>query len=195
MRYGGLAAGLLLLVLAGLGGWQGWRWYENRQAGAAATEFLRLTQEAAAEGADMRAAAERFTAIAATAPPGYRTLARLRAAALLAETGQLEAALAAYEALAADAAVDRLYRDLATLLWGLHAVDGGDAAEIAARLTPLTAEGAPWRASAREVLAMAALRAGRSAEARGHLQALLADDYTPSGIRDRARRLLQGMGS
>ncbi|HEV7457084.1 MAG TPA: tetratricopeptide repeat protein [Roseococcus sp.] len=195
MRYGSLLAGALLLALAGVAGWQGWRWYENRQAGQAAAQFLAVAQEAAAEGADMRAAAQRFSAIAAEAPAGYRTLARLRAAALLAETGQRDEALAAYNALAADGGADSLYRDLATVLWGLHAVDVADAGEITARLTPLAGEAAPWRASAREVLALVALRAGRNAEARGHLQALLADAATPPGIRERANRLMQGTGS
>lgn len=195
MRYGSLLAGALLLVLAGVAGWQGWRWYENRQAAQAAQGFLTVAREAASEGADMRAAAERFQAIAAEAPAGYRTLARLRAAALLAETGQRDAALAAYNTLAADGGVDSLYRDLATVLWGLHAVDAADAGEITARLTPLAADAAPWRATAREVLALVALRAGRHDEARGHLRALLADAATPPGIRERANRLMQGMGS
>jgi hypothetical protein len=176
-------------------GWQGWRWYEARQGGQAAERFMTVAREAASEGADMRAAAERFAAIAAEAPPGYRTLARLRAAALLAETGQNEQALAAYNTLAADTTVDSLYRDLATVLWGLHAVDIGDPGQITARLTPLAGNEAPWRATAREVLALVALRAGRAAEARGHLQALLNDRATPPGIRERANRLLQGMGS
>lgn len=194
-RYGTLLAGLLLLAVAGVAGWQGWRWYESRQAGQAAEQFLTVAREAAIEGADMRAAAERFAAIATGAPPGYRTLARLRAAALLAETGQGAEALAAYNALAADAAVDILYRDLATVLWALHAVDVADAGEITARLTPLATAQAPWRATAREVLALVALRAGRAAEARGYLQALLSDRETPPGIRERAHRLLQGLGS
>ncbi len=195
LRYGSVLAALLLLALAGVAGWQGWRWYENRQAAQAAEQFLTVAREAATEGADMRAAAERFAAIAADAPPGYRTLSRLRAAALLAETGQNEQALAAWNALAADGVVDSLYRDLATVLWGLHAVDVADAGEITARLTPLAGDTAPWRATAREALALVALRGGRGAEARGHLQALLADPATPPGIRERANRLMQGMGS
>jgi hypothetical protein len=194
-RFGGLALAAVLLLLAGVGGWQGWRWWEGRQAATAAEAFLSAAQSAAAEGADLGAAAERFAAIAREAPSGYRTLARLRAAALLAETGQTEAALAAWEAVAADSGVEPLYRDLATLLWGLHALDSADPARIAARLAPLAAPGAPWRASAREVLALAALRRNDAAEARRQFDALLADAATPQGVRERATRLLQGLGS
>ena len=194
-RYGGLATGVLLLAIAGVGGWEGWRWYEARQAGVAAQGFLTIARDAAAEGADLRAAADSFTAIARTAPSGYRTLSRLRAAALLAETGQTEAALAAYEALAGDADTDQLYRDLATVLWGLHALDTGDAAQIEARMTPLAAPGATWRASAQEVLALAALKRGNTDQARQTLQALAGDAATPQALRERAGRLLQGLGS
>ncbi|MFN3447491.1 MAG: tetratricopeptide repeat protein [Roseococcus sp.] len=194
-RFGGLALAAVLLLLAGVGGWKGWRWWEGRQAATAAEAFLSAAQSAAAEGADLGAAAERFAAIAREAPSGYRTLARLRAAALLAETGQTEAALAAWEAVAADSGVEPLYRDLATLLWGLHALDSADPARIAARLAPLAAPGAPWRASAREVLALAALRRNDAAEARRQFDALLADAATPQGVRERATRLLQGLGS
>lgn len=194
-RYGGLATGALLLAIAGVGGWEGWRWYEGRQAAQASQSFLAASRDAAAEGADLRASAERFAGIAQGAPAGYRTLGRLRAAALLAETGQLDAALAAWEALARDTETDQLYRDLATVLWGLHALDQGDAALIEARMTPLAAPGAPWRASAQEVLALAALKRGNTEQARRALQAVLADATTPQGLRERAGRLLQGLGS
>ncbi|MDB5413688.1 MAG: hypothetical protein JWR10_2023 [Rubritepida sp.] len=194
-RYGGLVAGVVLVAIAGIGGWEGWRWYENRQSGQAAQIFLTTARDAAAEGADLRAMAERFGAIAQDAPTGYRTMARLRAAALLAETGQTEAALAAYDALARDAGTDQLYRDLATVMWGLHALDTGDAAQIEARLTPLAVPGAVWRASAQEVLALAALKLGNTERARGTLQSLLGDAAAPQGVRDRAGRLLQGLGS
>jgi len=194
-RYGGLATGVLLLAIAGVGGWEGWRWYEGRQAVQASQGFLAASRDAAAEGADLRALAERFAGIAQASPAGYRTLARLRAAALLAETDQLEAALAAWEALARDKETDQLYRDLATVLWGLHALDRGDAAMIEARMGPLAVPGAPWRASAQEVLALAALKRGNTEQARGALRAMLADATTPQGLRERAGRLLQGLGS
>ena len=194
-RYGGIATGVVLLAIAGVGGWEGWRWYEGRQAGQAGQTFLATSREAAAEGADLRVFAERFGAIAQGAPAGYRTLARLRAAALLAETGQLDAALAAWDALSRDQEADSLYRDLATVIWGLHALDTGDAAQIEARMAPLTAAGAPWRASAQEVQALAALKRGNTEQARRALQAVMTDVATPQALRDRAGRLLQGLGS
>lgn len=192
-RFGGLALGVVLLALAGLAGWEGWRWYERREAAAAAEAYLTAMREASAEGADLNGAAQRFAEAGRGAPPGYRALAGLRAAALLAETGQREAALATWNTLANDAAVAPLYRDLATVLWGLHALDSADPGQVVTRLTPLAAPGAPWRASAREALVVIAVRGGQAAEARRHLDALLADEATPPALRERAGRLRQGL--
>lgn len=193
-RYGGLLAGVALLVLAGVAGTQGWRWWQDRQAAEAAASFLAAAQAAAAPGADDRAVAARFAALAAAAPPGYATLSRLRAAALQAEAGDREAALAGWDAISRDTGVTPLYRDLATLLWGLHALDGGDAAAVEARLAPLAAPGGTWRFSAEEVRALAAIRRGETEQARRTLAGLAGDQTAPEGVRQRAGRLLSGLG-
>lgn len=191
-RYGGLFLGAMLLVVGAAGGWQGWRWWQDRTAAAVAASYLGAANAAAAQGADLKAAAGRFGGIAATAPPGYRTLARLREAALLAEAGDLPGALAGYDLLARDPATEPLYRDLATLLWGLRSLDSGEPAAIEARLAPLAT--GPWRGPAQEVRALAALRRGATEEARGLLTALSADREAPQGVRERAGRLLAGLG-
>ncbi|TCZ57945.1 tetratricopeptide repeat protein [Roseicella aquatilis] len=191
-RYGGLLTGAALLLVAGVAGLQGWRWYEARGAGEAAEAYLAAGRDAAAENADLRAAAGRYDALAATAPGGYRMLARLRGAALKAAAGDTAGARAEWDAVARDGAVDPLYRDLATLLWGLHGLDSADPAAIEARLAPLA--GGPWRASAEEVRALAALKRNDTAGAKTLLTALAADPLAPQGVRDRAGRLLSGLG-
>ncbi|HZF76744.1 MAG TPA: tetratricopeptide repeat protein [Acetobacteraceae bacterium] len=193
-RYGGLAVGAVLLVLAGTAGLQAWRWNQARQAEAAATTYLSLHRTAEREGADLRAAATGFAELARSAPEGYPALARLRAAALRAETGDLPGATALWDELAANAGADPLYRDLATLLSVTHNIEAGDPAALAARLRPLLAEGNPWRASAREAEAVLALRRGNAEEARRAFQALAADAATPPAMRERAGRLASGTG-
>ena len=190
-RFGGLFATVALLVLAGVGGWQGWKWYESRQAGITAEAFLASTRDASVEGADTRAIATHMASIANDAPTGYRVLTRLRAAALAAEAGDKPAALAIWNQVSADAGADPLYRDLATLMWATHALEPANAAEIRARITPLA--NGPWRASAREILALAALAGGQNDEARRALTDLARDDAAPQGVRDRAQRLLTGI--
>jgi hypothetical protein len=190
-RYGGMLLGVMLLVIAGVAGLQGWRWWQARTASEVAERYLATNKSAAEPGADGKAAAERFADLANGAPAGYRTLARLRAAALKAEAGDRPGALALWQEVAADGGIEPLYRDLATVLWGLHSVQDGDAAAIEARLAPL-AEG-PWRASVQEVRALAAIRRGATEEARQLLTALLADAAAPQGLRDRAGKLLAGL--
>ena len=191
-RYGGFLAGLAVVVLLGVGGFQAWRWNENRKAEATGTAFLdaHRATEAGGTGADLAVLARRFEGVAEAAPVGYRTLARLRAAALRSEAGDLDGALAEWDRIANDGDVDGLYRDLASLLWVLHGLDRTDPARLAARIEPLTAEGSTWRASARELSALVAMRRGDPEAARRTLQTLAADAAAPQGIRDRAGRLL-----
>ncbi len=190
-RFGGLFGTVALLVLAGVAGWQGWNWYQSRQAGITAEAYLSSTRDAAADGADTRAIAARMATLANDAPTGYRVLTRLRAAALAAEAGDKPAALTIWNQVAADGSADALYRDLATLMWATHALEPANAAEIRTRLTPLAA--GPWGASAREILALAALAAGQNDDARRRLTELARDDAVPQGVRDRAQRLLTGI--
>ncbi len=194
-RCGGAMLGAALLVLAGTAGWQGWRWYEARAATAAAEAYLTLHRAAEAEGADLAALGRGFAELRADAPAGYRTLIRLRAAALKAETGDLPGAIALWEEVSADGGADSLYRDLATLLAVTHALDSGDPARLAGRLAPLAAEGNPWRASAREAQALLALRRGAPEEARRILEALATDTAAPAGLRERAQRVAASLRS
>ncbi|WP_043360662.1 tetratricopeptide repeat protein [Belnapia sp. F-4-1] len=191
-RYGGLLAGLMLLAVACVGGWQGWRWWQAHQAAQTAEVYMAANKSAAEPGADGRAAADRFAALAAEAPPGYRSLARLRAAALRAEAGDRAGALALWEEVARDGSIDPLYRDLGTVMWGLHSLDAGDPAAIEGRLAPL-AEG-PWRASVQEIRALAAMKRGATEEAKQLLTGLTTAPATPQGVRDRAGKLLAEIG-
>ncbi len=193
LRFGTPIIGVLVLALAGIGGWQGWQWYQARERQAAAISFLSIHRAAEAEGADLVAIGNRFAALAAEGPAGYRTIATLRAAALKAETGDREGALALYDRLANDTGAEQLYRDLATLLWALRSLDTAEPGVLTQRLAPLARPDQPWNASAREMSALVALRAGRRDEARQALEALSADVTAPRGIRDRAGRIAAGI--
>ncbi|HYZ34360.1 MAG TPA: tetratricopeptide repeat protein, partial [Crenalkalicoccus sp.] len=109
-RYGGLLGAALLLVVLGVAGLEGWRWWQARQSATAALSYLTTAREAAAPNADGKAAADRFAALAAEAPAGYRTLAALRAAALKAEAGERDQALALWDSVARDRGTPAIYR-------------------------------------------------------------------------------------
>lgn len=194
-KWGGVALGAALVVIVATGAWQGWRWYEARQAQAAAATYLTLHRGADTAGGDLGQISNAFATLGREAPPGYRALAKLRAAALKAELGDLPAALALWTEVAADTNTDPLYRDLATLLAVTHAIDTADPAQLAARLGPLQVEGNPWRASAREAAGLLALRRGATEEARSLFEALAADPTSPEGVRERAQRVAAGLRS
>ncbi len=193
-RYGVFIAAAMGLVVLGVAGMQGWRWHQGRQAVQAAETYLAANTLAVSNAADPKAAADAFAALAPGAPDGYRVLARLRAAALRLAANDTPGALALYDQAAKDSGAAPLYRDLATLLWGLHGLGVTDPARIESRLAPLAAVANPWHASAQEVRALAALQRGDGAAARQGLQALANDVTAPQGVRERAGRLLTGLG-
>jgi hypothetical protein len=198
MRYGGWVAGLLVLALIGVGGWQGWQWYQDRQASKAAGPYIAAMTDADAlplgPTPARPAVADAFAKVAATSPEGYRTLARLREAALRADAGDSPAALALWDSVAHDSGADPILRDLATLLWAQHQIDHADPAVIIDRLRPLQVEGNPWRPLAQEADALLSLRQNDKETAIRKLRALAADPGAPEGVRGRASGLLTLLG-
>jgi len=194
-RFGGLLIAAMLLVLAGVGGYEVWKSYRARNAQREATSFLAAQALADGAPAGRAAALPAFAQIASDAGPGYRTLARLRAAAIKADTGDAAGAAALWNEVAADGSADQLLRDLASLQEALHQIETGDPTVVAARLQPLTTAGNPWRPMAMEAQALLALRQGQTEAARDTLKALSADTTAPDGVRGRAGGLLQRLGS
>ncbi len=194
-RYG-LAGGVaLVLVLAGVGGWRGWDWWQGRQSQALAGPYLAASGVLAPGAAPAQATdPDAFASIAKDAPAGYRTLAQLQEAALRWNGGDTAAALALWNQVSTDGD-DVLLRDLASLLWAQHSVDAGDPAAIAARTAKLEAQSNPWRALAQEVDAMVALRLDDKDKAMRLLRDLLTDPMAADGLRRRAGELLAILGT
>jgi hypothetical protein len=198
-KYGGVIVAAALLIVGAAAGWQGWRWYQARQDQAAAAAYLTamtLAEPTAAgsNAANRPAAIGEFDRLAATAPEGYRTLARLRAAALKADAGDLQGAAALWDQVAADGSADPLLRDLASLLWAQHLIDSADPSLLEARLKALTAPDNPWHALADEQLALLDMRLGKTDQAKTALRSLAQDTTAPSGVRGRASGLLSRLG-
>ena len=138
-------------------------------------------------------AAEAFHALAESSDSGYAVLSRLREAQLLAKAGQRVEAARVYDALAADSSTDPAYRDLARVLAAQLLVDSAPAAEIETRLKDL-AEAGPWRALARELMALAYYRAGDRAAARQLIEELADDPRVSASARARIREMLEILG-
>lgn len=198
-RYGGLIIAAAVLIVGAAAGWQGWRWYEARQDRAAAVEYLAAmnlaeTAPSGSNEASRSAATAAFAVVAARAPEGYMTLARLREAGLKAEAGDLPTALGLWDRVAGDSSADPLLRDLASLLWAQHQIDSGDPALLEARLRPLAAPDNAWHPLADEQLALLELRQGKTDQAKTILRRLAQDSAAPGGVRGRANGLLTRLG-
>jgi hypothetical protein len=198
-RYGGLLVALALLTVAAAAGWQAWHWWQAKRDLAAGTAFLAAMTTAQAVGpasdvASRKAAIAAFEQVAATAPDGYRTLARLRAAALEADAGDLAGAAALYDQVAGDSSADKLVRDLASLLWAQRQLDTADPARLEARLKALAEPDNPWHALASEDLALLDLRQGHTDAAKVTLRRLAGDLTLPQDLRGRASLLLSRLG-
>lgn len=187
-RYGSyVLAGAVVVVLATVGGVL-WQNYQQQQRAADSHIFIEAVTLAGQNEAE--AAIDRLTALAADGTPGYALLARLREAGVLAQKGDTDAAIVVYGRISEDADVRPVYRDFATLMGVLHEIDSIDTDAAEGRLAGLLAADNAWRFSARELVAIAAIRAGRVDRARELLEANADDPEAPQGVRARATQLL-----
>jgi hypothetical protein len=187
-RFGPVVVAVAVLIVAGVAGMRGWEWYSAKQAEETGARFeaaIALTRQ---ENNDAQALAA-LDAIAKDGPGGYALLARFREASEQAVTNKAAAA-ASFDAIAQDISVPSLVRDLARIRAALILVDTGSQADVVSRAEPLAATGNSWRHSAREILALAAWKAGNVADTRRWSQELISDVETPQGSRARGQLLL-----
>jgi hypothetical protein len=185
-RYQNYIVALVILILAGVGGWRGYQWWEARksaQLGTAFEEAVKLGEQGKYDESEAA-----FGKIATEGTAGYGALARLREAAELASHDR-KAALPLYERLASDKSLPQVMQDLAALRAGALLIDQNSFDIARARLEPLAAADRPLRHAAREMLALAAWRAGDSAAAKKWLDMILTDTQTPAATRNRVEML------
>lgn len=191
-RYGIVVIVLAVLVVAGVAAWRGYQYYENKKSAEVGAQFENaVTLSEQGKQAEAEAA---FAKIAGEAPGGYRTLARLRAAAALSDKDS-KAAVAAYDAIAADNSVDRTLRDAAAVRAGILLVDSAPFDELRSRLGPQAEPGRTFRHTAREMLALSAWRNDDLASARRYVDMIAADAGTPQGTRQRTEVLSALLGT
>jgi len=185
-RYGNYIIAACVMVVAAVGAWRGYEWWETKkatEAGAAFEQAVTLAERGKREEAEAA-----FAKLAVDGTAGYRVLARLRDAAELAGSDR-KAAIAVYDEIAADNGVGPVMGDLARLREALLLVDTSSYGDMRARLEPMTAADRVFRHSARELLALSAWKGGDMGAARHWTDMITADPQTPPATRSRAEVL------
>lgn len=176
-----------LLIVAAVGGWRIYEYYklQNEEAsGGRYLEALRLDRD----GKNKEAVAI-LDDLSRSGTPGYAMLARFRAAGQRGELNPTDGA-AAFDALAADPKVEPAFQDVARLRAAMLLVDTSDLKTMQGRLQPLADANSAMRNPARELLALAAIKANDFAAAGPPLEAMIADPTAPVTARQRAQALL-----
>ena len=175
-----------LLIIAAVGGWRGYEYLEGKKAAEAGAVFDKAVE--LSEQNKHTEAEAAFNDLAAKAPSGYRMLARLRAAAEAANRDP-QAAAKMYDEIAADRSVGAPEQDLAKIRAAGLLLESASYPNMLARLEPATAPGATFRHTARELLALSALRANDTTAARRWLDVIAGDGETPPSLRSRAEAM------
>jgi hypothetical protein len=182
-RYSIFIVAAAILIVAAVGGWRGYQYFEAKKAAEAGSAFeaaAALTNPAEAEAA--------FKKIAIEGTSGYRGLARLRAAAEAAKQDP-QKGVKSYDAIASDSGLDATVQEIARLRAAGLLIDTAPYDEINQRLGAYSGGTHTFRHSARELLALSAWRANNVDAARQWLDMIGTDPESPASLRTRAEAL------
>lgn len=185
-KYSVYIVAVAILIVVAVAGWRAYEYFATQAAYKASAAFdAAVTLSDDNKHAEAEAA---FNALAADAPAGYRTLARLRAAAE-ASSRDPKAGAKLFDAIAADAGVRASERSLATVRAAALLLDSDSYDDMVKRLEASAQAGGIYRHTARELLALSAWRNNNAADARKWLDQIAEDGETPASLRQRAEAL------
>lgn len=182
-----VAGGVLLVALIAALAWWGWQKMETSKADKASIAYQRGLESL--ESNNLVGADAAFVQAADEGNAAYKALALQHRAGIAVQQNRIPAAVELFDE-AAGASRDPLLSDGAAYKAALLLMDTASLEDVQARLEPLIEEGRPFRAFAREALAMAQLQHGKTAEARSSLVVLKNSLDTPREISQRAELAL-----
>lgn len=187
-RYAPLIIGLAVAIVLATAAWRAYDWWSARQAARSGDQFLVALNLARTGKSDD--ALKALDTLEKTGYGDYGVLARMRAATVLANKGDDAGAVKAFDAVAADTEVPAAIRDMAQLRAAYILVDSGSYEDVARHAEPLSADGNPFRHSAREALGLAAWKKGDTADAAKLFNEIANDGGAPANLRQRAEIML-----
>lgn len=195
-RYGAAVIAAAVLVIVATAAYVGYRYWNETRANHSGDAYSQALELADAGKSDDALAA--FTQLEKDGYGAYPLLARMRAATVKADKGDIAGAVKDFDMVATDNAIPSVLRDMARLRAGLLLVDHGSFADVSSRVEVLTGDDNPLRHSAREALGLAAWKDGKSADALKLFEQISADEAAPRGVRERATMmagLIRGSGA
>ena len=187
-KYQNLIFGAAMLIVLAAAGFRYWQYEKAKAAEAAGDQFQEAI--AAYEAGKPDESFGGLGKLAASAPAGYRVLARMTEAGAKAGKDP-QGSTAAFDAIAGDASMDPLIREAARLRAALIRVDQPSEEQAgAAALTSLAAGEGPYRRLAQLTLAALALGRGEYDEAGKDLDLVLGDREASPTERQLAERWL-----
>lgn len=192
-KYGKLVIGAAVAIVVVTGGYRYYEYYSFNQAASAGDAFMEAVELAQDGKTDEAIAA--FAALETSDAQSYQVLALMRGASELAKSGDTAGAIAKFDAIANNAGAEENLRSIARIRAALLLVDSGTVADVEQRVSPLSAPGAPYRASAREALGLAYYKAGDLENAFKQFNSLVDDGDTPQALLQRTRIMMDLIAS
>ena len=187
-RFGRVIIGIAVLIVVGTAAFRGYEYWQTTQASNSGDAFLAALNLARDGEQDQALAALRQ--LESDGYGSYSVLARMRAATVLADSGDFQAAISDFSTIGNDGSVPVALRDAARIRAGYLLVDHGSYEDVAAQVESLSGADNAMRHSAREALGLAAWNAGEAAKAQEWFDLIAGDNGVPAGLMQRTEMML-----
>ncbi len=125
---------------------------------------------------------------------GFALLSKIQLAATMIDKGQEDEGFAELKTISNDTKIPMPFRNLSSTILAYHLLDiDGKEAEIIEIVTPLMTEKSLWRGSAREIMALSAIKEGATQKAKDLLVQNVNDANLPDSFKIRAKEMLSVM--
>lgn len=188
-KYGWIAI-LAVVLLVGGAALNEWRKASARAEAEAAGDAIVAALQAETEEGRAAALAE----LGSPEDAGHRAVTVLLQAGAQVEAGDVQAAVASYDQLAADQDVPANIRDLAALKSIILSGAETAPADRISRLDTIAVPGSPYRLLALEQIALAEIEGGQVEQALETLQRIAADAAVTQDLRRRVSQLIVALG-
>ena len=186
-KYGNTVMGIALAIVLATAAVSGYKTYRTNTTQKATAAYMTQFETFKGKESELMAALEPYAKD--NKGTTLAVFAQFNQAGLALSNDKKDKALEVYNAIAADATVEPVFRELADLLYVQTELDTGDVATLEARLQPLM-NGSPWQYTAREFAGNLAIRAGDKEKATKIFTELKTMPNVPKSIEGRAKDVL-----